>query len=162
MRLLLLFSLCLSLTACDTTLWRYRIPTPSMEPTLEEGEAFWVRLFKPGTQPLRHGEVVVFGIESLPDVRYVKRIVAMGGDRVAFRNDTLFLNGVPQEEPYVNQEHPFVSLRGKATWPARVNFEETVVPEGHVFLMGDNRHDSEDSRHFGAVQYRWVTGKLIE
>ena len=87
------------------------------------------------------------------DVFFVKRIVALEGDRVSLRSGHLILNGKPADEPYVH------SLCGD---PARCDFPQTVqVPQGQVLMLGDNRGDSDDGRFWGTVPKDWIVGPMI-
>jgi signal peptidase I len=90
------------------------------------------------------GEVVVFTRPDEPEttedesaINIVKRIVGIGGDRISLRARQLYLNGEPLEEPHVQYTEPFF-YGGE--------FQELIVPEGTVFLLGDNRDQSKDSR----------------
>jgi signal peptidase I len=109
----------------------YTIPSPSMEPTLETGDRVLV-VFRPPGQD---------GAEP-----FIKRVVAVAGDKVSVHDGILYLNGAAQGEPYV-KESP---MRGELG-------EVTVSPEC-VYVMGDNRNDSSDSRVFGEVSQERIVG----
>ena len=83
-----------------------------------------------------------------PSRDYIKRIVAVEGDTVELRLGRLYVNGILQEEPYV-------------LYPGLYNMASLVVPENTVFVMGDHRTDSEDSRFFGPVDVDLLKGKAI-
>jgi signal peptidase I len=121
---------------------------PSMEPTLMDGERLLVsktayKLGKP-----KRGDVVVLRYPLDPSRDYIKRIVAVEGDTVELRLGRLYVNGILQEEPYVR-------------YPGLYNMDSLVVPENTVFVMGDHRTDSEDSRFFGPVDVSLLKGKAI-
>ena len=80
----------------------------------------------------------------------IKRVVGLPGDEISVQDGTLFVNGERQEEPYVNEQRPDTS-----------SFGPTVVPEGKVFVMGDNRADSRDSRYIGAVPLENIEGEAF-
>lgn len=89
------------------------------------------------------------GVRSRPEVDLIKRVVAVEGQTVEVADGRLYIDGVPQEEPYLLEP----DIRG--------TFDPQVVPEGHVFLMGDNRNSSLDSRAFGPVPVEEIIGQAI-
>jgi len=127
---------------------RFIVEGPSMEPTLWHGQ--WLIVYKLGyrfSTPKR-GEVIVFRYPLDPSVDYVKRCVAVGGDTVEMRLGRLYVNGQEIPEPYV-------------TYPGLYDMKSTVVPEGSIFVVGDHRTNSEDSRMFGPVKVSAVKGKAV-
>jgi signal peptidase I len=124
----------------------FYIPSESMEPTLVKGDRVLVNRFEYRFTDPKPGDVVVFHPPIAPDEDYIKRVVAVGGDTVEVKDSTLYVNGVAQEEPYLKEQ----SIRGI--------FPEETVPEGYVFVMGDNRNRSGDSRVFGPVKLDSILG----
>lgn len=121
---------------------------PSMEPTLVDGERLLVfKLAYKFGKPKR-GDVVVLRYPLDPSRDYIKRVVAVEGDTVELRLGRLYVNGILQEEPYVR-------------YPGLYNMASLVVPQDTVFVMGDHRTDSEDSRFFGPVPVDLLKGKAI-
>jgi len=121
---------------------------PSMEPTLYDGERLLVlKLAYRLGQPKR-GDVVVLRYPFDPRKDYIKRIVATGGETVELRLGRLYVNNKLIEEPYVH-------------FPGLYNMSPTVVPEGMVFVLGDHRTNSEDSRFFGPVRQELLKGKAV-
>jgi len=128
----------------------YRIPSSSMEPTLHGCEGcnndrvmankFIYRF----TEPER-GQIVVFRSVEDDETLLIKRVVGIPGDRIQIRGGTLYVNGEPQDEPYVHANRCIRYM------PKTCAFGPVKVPSGHLFLMGDNRAVSHDSRFFGAV-----------
>lgn len=128
----------------------------SMEPTLQDQDRMIVT--KIG-EPKRF-EIIVFHAPENKD--YIKRVIGLPGDRIEFKDDTLYINGEPYDEPYLNEYKQEITDGGPLTdsftlldTPVR----SEVVPEGHLFVMGDNRRNSKDSRHIGAVPMDKVVGK---
>jgi len=125
----------------------YTIPSPSMEPTLEMGDRVLVSRLSYHFRSPRPGDIVVFDPPNLEsEDPYIKRVVAVTGDRVSVHDGKLYVNGIAQVEPYVKE------------YPIRGNFDEVVVGPGSVWVMGDNRNDSSDSRVFGEVPLGNIIG----
>ena len=118
----------------------------SMMPTLEHHDRLIVNKIGPTLSGYDHFDVVVFEVSE--NTNYIKRVIGLPGDHVAYENDQLYINGEPYDEPYLDQY--------KAEMPAGYllteDFKmedvtgEMVVPEGKLFVLGDNRHNSTDSR----------------
>lgn len=125
------------------------IPSPSMVPTLMEGDRVLVNRFVYRWDAPERGDIVVFHPPIDPDVDYIKRVVAVGGDTVEVRDGRLVVNGKLLEEPYLNDG------RMEGVYPP------DKVPEDHVFVMGDNRNASGDSRIWGPVHEKALLGKAI-
>src|SRR5215204_6951837 len=126
------------------------IPSASMVPTLKYGDRVLVNKFiYRFTEPER-GDVIVFKSVQGDDQDLIKRVVGVPGDEITVRGGRLFVNGEPQREPYVNKKYPDRSF-----------YAPTTVPEGHVFAMGDNRANSQDSRIFGPVPKENIEGEAF-
>ena len=128
----------------------FYIPSESMVPTLEVGDRVFVNKFVYRFSDPGRGDVVVFEDVEGETEDLIKRVVAVGGDRVTFGRGVLRVNGEPQEEPYVNSR-----------FPDNGSYGPTTVPEGHVFVMGDNRGNSRDSRFFGPVPIENIEGEAF-
>ena len=131
----------------------YRIPAGSMTPTLSVGDFIIVRVYEYATTLPKSGDVVVFKYPKDKSFDYVKRVIGTGGDKVVIAEGKLYRNGRYYEEPYVlpenNQhEHSTTML-------------EITVPEQHLFVLGDNRDNSNDSRFWGYVHEQEVVGKVV-
>jgi signal peptidase I len=126
----------------------YAIPSPSMEPTLVEGDRVLVNRLTYHFRDPQRGDVIVFDppghVKGEPPL--IKRVVAIGGDTVSVRDGVLWLNGVAQDEPFI-KEHPIID-----------GFDEVRVSPGYVWAMGDNRNNSGDSRVFGPVTEDEIIG----
>ncbi len=185
----IVFLLCFGLLRTAVADWN-PIPSGSMRPSLLEGDvvlvnrlAFDLKLpltdtvLLPLGEPQR-GDVVTFSSPTT-GTRLIKRIAGLPGDRIAMRDDIVYLNGqalsyqagaskgerlaegwvvdaVTGQEQLGTRHHPVQFLAGVN---ARRDFAETLVPEGHYFMLGDNRHNSEDSRYIGMVPRRLLIGR---
>jgi signal peptidase I len=126
------------------------IPSASMVPTLKYGDRVLVNKFiYRFTEPQR-GDIIVFKSVEGDGQDLIKRVVGVPGDEIAVRGGKLFVNGVPQKEPYVNKKYPDRSF-----------YAPTTVPKDHVFAMGDNRANSQDSRVFGPVPEQNIEGEAF-
>ena len=127
----------------------FGVPSDSMRPTIRAGDQVIVdKRAYPGEALPRIGDIVV--LEGPGGATYVKRVVAVGGQRVEIRDGVLFVDRRPRRERYV--DHDLVD--GFFFGPA-------FVPTGAVFVLGDDRGDSEDSRDFGPVPADRVVGRVV-
>jgi len=130
------------------------IPSKSMVPTLQVGDRVFVNKFiYRFHEPERHDIIVFKSTEGSTEggqEDLIKRVVGLPGDEISAQDGVLFVNGEPQEEPYVNKQSPDTSSFGPVT-----------VPEGKVFVMGDNRADSLDSRYIGPVPFENIGGEAF-
>lgn len=126
----------------------FHIPSGSMTPTLEVGDRVLAAKFAYRLGEPRQGDLAVF--ES-PDGRInIKRVAAVGGDTVEIRDGVLLVNEVRKLEPYVNYERADSTFYGPSS-----------VPEGRVFMLGDNRTNSLDSRDYGPVPEKDLLGRAV-
>jgi signal peptidase I len=142
----------------------FRIPSPSMEDTLLIHDFLFISKLTygpnipfthtrlPGLRKPRPGDVIVFQNPVNPKEDYIKRCVAVGGQTVEYRNKVLFVDGVKKDEPYVKHVYPNMD-------PRRDTFGPLRVPKGYLFMMGDNRDNSQDSRFWGFLDMKLVRGK---
>src|ERR687893_1519645 len=128
----------------------FRIPSESMVPTLLVGDRVFVNKFIYRFTEPEPGDVVVFESVNGGEEDLIKRVVGAAGDEVEVRNGTLLVNGEAREEPYLNRNLPFNDSYGPSE-----------VPEGHVFVMGDNRANSADSRVFGPLPIENIEGEAF-
>src|SRR5215212_5445443 len=126
------------------------IPSGSMIPTLQIGDRVLVNKFIYRFTEPEQGDIIVFQSVDNPDEDLVKRVVGIPGDTIAEKNGTLYVNGKPQKEPYTNKNLPDSS-----------SFAKTTIPEDHVFVMGDNRANSADSRYFGPLPEKNIEGEAF-
>jgi signal peptidase I len=124
------------------------IPSSSMEPTLQAGDHVLVNKLAYRVGEPAYGDLALF-MDS-EGTTSIKRVAGTAGDRVAIRDGVLVVNGERQEEPYVDQE----AIDGYFFGPER-------VPEDSVFVLGDNRDNSRDSRQYGPVPEDDLMGKVL-
>jgi signal peptidase I len=143
---------------------RYLLFTPivvdgdSMMPTLEDGDRMIVNKigYKIG-EPDRF-DIVVFHAPEGKD--YIKRVIGLPGDTIEYKDDQLYINGEAYEEPYLD-EYKSEITEGTLTQDFTLQDVEPnmeTIPEGYVFVMGDNRRYSKDSRHIGVVNEEEIIG----
>jgi signal peptidase I len=130
----------------------FKIPADSMSPTIVNGDHLIVDMRYYKTHNPERGDVVVYLMPQF-NVLYVKRVVAIGGDTIATDSEGTILNGKRIAEPYVY-------LDGKSDEKVE-KFGPTTVPTNQVFVMGDNRNHSYDSRYTGTVGVDHVLGKPL-
>ncbi|MCA1783700.1 MAG: signal peptidase I [Dermatophilaceae bacterium] len=139
--------LLLVLAARSWVITPFEVVSDSMSPTLPVGSTIFVdRVSLHWTGVRAQDLVMIEGVEGST----VKRVVGLSGDRVEILDAVLHINGTPVLEPYVDS----VTLDG-------VFFGPVEVPPGHVFVLGDNRFDSIDSRGFGPISEDLIEGRVI-
>ena len=148
----------------------FKIPSASMEPTLEIGDHLLVNKFIYGIKipftsinlfPLKNpqrGDVIVFIYPLEPDKDFIKRVIGVGGDTVRIVNKKLYINGVEVPDPHAVYRENTILLGDVQNLD---NFGPVTVPKGNLFVMGDNRDHSFDSRFWGFVPLKDVLGKAF-
>ncbi len=167
----------------------FRIPSASMMPTLLVGDFIFVNKYTYGLRlPVlnneildlgspERGDVVVFRLPSDPSTNYIKRLVGLPGDSITYLNNQVFVNRQPVPVaitgPYTGEDQPGSILGSEQLgghehavlfMPGRGSLEGTfIVPEGHYFMMGDNRDNSRDSRYdgVGMIPDGNIVGKAV-
>ena len=185
----ILFALVAAMILRIFVIQAFRIPTGSMEDTLLVGDFLlvnkfiygvrtpdkipfvnikipWVRL--PALQKPERGDVVVFKYPENPDQDYIKRCVAVGGDTLQIKDKKLYVNGELVPDPPKSKFSPVHYPPGQyesGIKPPRSgnrdHYGPIVVPDGHYFMMGDNRDNSLDSRYWGFLPEENVVGEAI-
>jgi signal peptidase I len=138
----------------------YKVQQQSMEHTLEPDQYVLVDKLTPRFDTYKRGDIVVFS--PPPDwsredeTPFIKRVIGLGGETVEIRDGAVFIDGTRIDEPYL-----FATADGEPTQPTTVPDDEHrwVIPDGELFLMGDHRSNSSDSRMFGPVETGQVIGR---
>lgn len=149
----------------SVTLIRYFLLAPiyvdgySMMPTLEDADRMLINKLSYSVGEPKRFDIIVFKTPEGKD--YVKRVIGLPGEKVEYKNDILYVNGKAYDEPYLEEYKEKLIDGGPLTEPFTLSdkIEQETVPEGHLFVLGDNRRFSKDSRHIGVVSYRDVLGK---
>ncbi len=132
----------------------YRVQQQSMEHTLEPDQYVLVDKLTPRFDDFKRGDIVVFnppaGWVQSDGTPYIKRVIGIGGDTIDIHDGKVFVNGIALDEPYVYEGQPTTASDGQSTW---------VVPQGDLFVMGDHRENSADSRVFGPISRSSVIGR---
>jgi signal peptidase I len=149
----------------------FKIPTGSMEPNLLVGDHLLVNKFVFGPTlsgleqtvlPMRtveRGEVLVFKFPEDPERDFIKRVIGLPGETLEYREQRVFINGMPLLEPYAHYQLP-LSAEDRGGDP-RVSYGPVTIPPGHYFMMGDNRDDSQDSRYWGFMPATYIKGRAL-
>ena len=141
----------------------FYIPSPSMEPTLWSGDRILVNKLSYQLHDVNRGDLVVF--RSPPDSGaggedLIKRVIALPGERVISEGGRLLIGGGLLIEPYLPFQNGTADF-GMVPWCSEAEMGACTVPDGHVFVMGDNRSNSRDSRFFGPVPVESIVGRAF-
>jgi len=163
-------ALLIALVVRTLVIQAFKIPSGSMENTLLVGDHIFVNKFIFGyhvpytkgrvlefSHPKR-GDIIVFEFPEDPSKDFIKRVVGVPGDSVEIRHKELYVNGMPVKEDYVRYAD---GAGAEGFPPARDNAAPVKVPPGKLFVMGDNRDRSYDSRFWGFVDMDKVVGKAL-
>jgi signal peptidase I len=126
---------------------RVRVDGFSMRPTLQDGEYVLVNKLAYRMGPPQRGDIIVFRFPMDPQQDLIKRVIGLSGDRVSISDGQVSVNGKALNEPYIAAAPTYTG-----TWN---------IPEGYLFVLGDNRNDSSDSHSWGLVPMQNVIGKAI-
>jgi signal peptidase I len=136
----------------------FKVEQVSMRDTIEEGQYVLVDKLTPRFDSYHRGDIIVFSPPDNAEIQagkpYIKRIIGVAGDQIAIRGGDVFVNGVALDEPYLfavdGTPQPTTAHGGESTW---------TVPNGKLFVMGDHRERSADSRDFGPIEVESVIGR---
>jgi signal peptidase I len=150
----------------------FKIPTGSMENNLLIGDHLLVNkfVFAPTLTdveaavlpiaPISRGNVVVFKFPEEPERDFIKRVIGLPGETIELRRKRVYVNDVMLDEPYVRFLSP-PDQEGGSAFDLREQYGPVTVPDGHYFMMGDNRDNSEDSRYWGFLPQEYVKGRAL-
>lgn len=122
----------------------------SMLPVLEDQERIFINKLVYRLEPVRRGDIVVFHYPRDVSKSYIKRVIAVAGDKLRISEGQVFVNGIALREDYV----PIEFFDGRS-------YPETAIPADTYFVLGDHRSMSNDSREFGLVNRRYIYGKAV-
>ncbi|MDZ4804195.1 MAG: signal peptidase I [Candidatus Eisenbacteria bacterium] len=176
----LFFAIILTIFIRTFVIQAFRIPSGSMENTLLVGDYLFVNKFLygakvpfsswslPAVRQPRRGDVIVFKFPEDTKKDFIKRCIGTPGDKVEIRDKVVYVNDQPIDEPYVKLDDARIlprSYSSQGIFPARGgnkdNYGPITVPPNHLFMMGDNRDHSDDSRYWGFMNTDLIKGKAI-
>lgn len=136
----------------------YKVEGVSMQPTYEEGKLLSVNRLSLFFHSLKRFDVILFQLPKSNET-YVKRIIGLPGDEIHYKDDMLYVNGEAMEEPFLSHRSSNLS-KSMGNFTLEEVIDKTRIPEGYFFVIGDNRLQSRDSRHFGLVHIDNIIGKV--
>lgn len=131
----------------NTVSARVRVDGFSMQPTLQDGEFILVNKLAYRMGTYTRGDIIVFRSPTTPDLDLIKRVIGLPGDQVVAEGGHILVNSQALNEAYINGAPEY-----NGSWK---------VPEGHVFVLGDNRNNSSDSHQWGYLPVQNVIGKAL-
>jgi signal peptidase I len=168
----LFFALILALIIRAFLIQAYRIPSSSMEDTLLKGDHILATKYNYGvTMPFttykifgrdiipKRGDIIIFTFPQNHEMDFVKRVVGLPGDTITIINKKVFVNGKEYVQGHEKYTDPYIVDRGISV--IRDNMPETLITAGNIFVMGDNRDQSYDSRFWGQLPLENVKGKAL-
>ena len=135
-------------TTINLLVARIKVESISMEPTLEPGDFLAVFRLAYQKELPETGEIVVFRYPLDPDVQYIKRVIGTPGDSIFISNGSVFVNGTALTEAYLSSAPIYT-------------YQIEKIPEGYLFVLGDNRNRSADSHVWGLVPVKNLVGKAL-
>jgi len=129
----------------------------SMTPSISANDRLLVDTQYYKSHSMKRGEIVIFIAPN--ETMYVKRVIGFPGETIKIQDGELFINDIIKEEPYINDVITEAKEEGERY---NIDFPAMTVPENSVFVLGDNRRNSFDSRSMGSVDYDKIIGKVIE
>ncbi len=152
----LIIAVLLALVIRTFVVQAFKIPSGSMLPTLQIGDHILVNKFLYYFQPVERGDIIVFKFPQDETRDFIKRVIALPGETLEIRGKQVIINGKPLDEPYAVYGDWPVSRLGE-----RDRLGPMVIPPDRLFMMGDNRDHSMDSRVWGFLDLHKVKGKAF-
>lgn len=138
----------------------YKVDGNSMQPTLPEGEYFFINKWSYWFHDIDRFDIVVFQLPEENEV-LVKRVIGLPGDEIQYKGNHLYINNQKVNEPFLpKQENEIFNQTQTGDFTLEEVTGVKQVPEDAVFVIGDNRLNSRDSRHFGFVKTKHIIGKV--
>jgi len=160
----LVVALVIAITVRSLILQQFYISGPSMEATMFQDNRVLVNKLSYRLHDIHRGDVVVFDRvtvdgEVVQHDDLIKRVIGLSGEKISIKDCQVFIDGKLLPEPYLNDyDLAQSSLDDRCRVPV---MEETLIPEDHLFVMGDNRPQSFDSRMFGSIEQNLVVGRAF-
>ena len=160
----LVVALVIAITVRSLILQQFYISGPSMETTMFQDNRVLVNKLSYRLHDIYRGDVVVFDRvtvdgEVVQHDDLIKRVIGLSGETISIKDCQVFIDGKLLPEPYLNDyDLAQSSLDDRCRVPL---MEETLIPENHLFVMGDNRPQSFDSRMFGSIEQNLVVGRAF-
>lgn len=152
----LIIAVLLALVIRTFVVQAFKIPSGSMLPTLQIGDHILVNKFLYHFSPLKRGDIIVFKFPQDETRDFIKRVIGLPGETLEIRGRQVLINGAPLREAYaVYSDGPFARTGGKD------RLGPIVIPPGKLFMMGDNRDHSMDSRVWGFLDMHKIKGKAF-
>ncbi len=130
----------------------FNIPTNSMEYTLKAGDMIFADMDYYKSMEVKRNDIVIFSSPEPPHNLIIKRAIAFEGEKISIVNGNIFINDkeFKEDNPNIIYENNYYD-----------DIHETIIPEDHIFVLGDNRLNSLDSRNFGSVPEKNIKGKPL-
>ena len=155
------FYIILKLVSVIESMRFYKIPAGSLIPTIMAGD--WIVTLKVwSTENLKRRDMIVFPFPPDPTINYIKRVIGLPGETLEISKDLVLINGEIIDEPYTYfepNERASMQAKGLTDTTPVSRYGPIVIPEGKLFVMGDNRYNSADSRYWGFVELETVKSK---
>jgi signal peptidase I len=153
----ILFVVVISLLIRHFVVTPYTVKGESMMPTIQDGN--YLLVSKIGD--IKRFDKITFHAPD-SDEDYIKRVIGLPGDKIEMKNDILYINGKAYNEPYLKEYKKNLSANQVLTpdFTLKELTNKTTIPQGYLFVLGDNRSISKDSRSFGLISIKSVTGKV--
>lgn len=148
----IIIALALAFIFHSYVLARANVDGPSMQPTLHNNDVIFLEKLSIETNNIKKGEIIVFDSKNENNDYYIKRVIGVAGDQVEIKDGKVYVNGNQIVENYLAQGTITEPISPKTTYK---------VPEGQVFVLGDNRGNSTDSRMLGCINVKDVKGHAI-
>lgn len=133
----------------------FYIPSGSMKPNLQIGDRILAYKFLYGLKNVKRGDIIVFKFPLNPRKDFIKRVIGLPGDIIKVENKEIYVNGKQLSEPYIVHGDKWNSGFPRDEYPP------TPVPAGSLFMLGDNRDSSDDSRYWGFVPAKNIVGEAF-